>query len=56
MGSIDKYIRNVAEIDDGLASFDVPDDALERAAGVTPGGAITWAFCTLLGISAAGPL
>jgi hypothetical protein len=27
-------------------TFDVPDDALERAAGVTGDGAMTWVYCT----------
>jgi len=43
---MDKDISGPAETGDGILSFDVPDDVLERAAGAADGGAITWAYCT----------
>lgn len=36
----------VAATDEEILAFDVPDDALERAAGVTGDGAMTWVYCT----------
>lgn len=36
----------LAEIDEDILTFDVPDDALERAAGVAVGAAVTIAYCT----------
>ena len=35
-----------AETDEDILTFDVPDDALERAAGVADGGAMTLVYCT----------
>jgi hypothetical protein len=36
----------VAATDEEILAFDVPDDALERAAGVSGDGAMTWVYCT----------
>ena len=35
-----------AGTDEDILAFDVPDDALEHAAGVTNGRVVTIAFCT----------
>jgi hypothetical protein len=35
-----------AETDEIVPSFDVPDDALERAAHAADMAALTWNFCT----------
>jgi hypothetical protein len=37
---------DLAEIDEDVLAFDIPDDALERAAAATNGRAITIAYCT----------
>lgn len=43
---MDNDVNGQTETDaDGL-SFDIPDDAVERAAGTVDGRAITWGFCT----------
>lgn len=42
---MDNDVSSLAESED-VPGFDVPDDALERAAGVTDDRAITWAYCT----------
>jgi hypothetical protein len=34
-----------AETDEGILTFDVPDEALERAASVEQ-RAVTWMYCT----------
>ena len=34
------------ESDDIICNADVPDEALERAAGVVDGRAVTWIYCT----------
>ena len=42
---MDKDTSGLAEIDPDILSFDVPDDALERAAGAD-GRIVTWVYCT----------
>jgi len=37
---------DVAETDEDILIFEVPDDALERAAGVIDGQAVTIGYCT----------
>jgi len=44
--AMDNDIIGLAESDEDILTFDVTDDALERAAGVSPGGAMTWVYCT----------
>ncbi len=40
------HVDDLTETDADILNFDVPDDALERAAGGSEGRAITWGFCT----------
>jgi hypothetical protein len=44
---MDGEVKSQAETDEGVLTFDVPDDALERAAGVEQ-QASTWLYCTHL--------
>ena len=37
---------DLPETDEAILTFDVPDDALERAAAVTDGREMTIAYCT----------
>jgi hypothetical protein len=37
---------DLAEVDEDVLTFDIPDDALERAATATNGRATTIAYCT----------
>ena len=46
--------NDLAETDEDILNFDVPDDAIERAAAVTNGQAITVGICTDW-ITATGP-
>jgi hypothetical protein len=39
-------VDNCVESDERILNVDVPDDALERAAGGVEGRAITWIYCT----------
>jgi len=43
---MDKDVNGLAETGDEIFSFEVADDALERAAGASDAKAITWAYCT----------
>jgi hypothetical protein len=42
----DGYESDTAEPDDDILTFDVPDDALERAAELSSGLAVTVGYCT----------
>jgi hypothetical protein len=42
----DRDVVRVAETDEKLLIVDVSDDALERAAGLAGGQAITWLYST----------
>lgn len=44
--AMDSDVIGLAGTDEDVLTFDVADDALERAAGVSPGGAMTWVYCT----------
>jgi hypothetical protein len=46
MTAMDSDVSDQAETDDDMLSFDIPDDCLERAAGVGEGQAITLGVCT----------
>jgi hypothetical protein len=47
IGVMDNDANGLAELDDEIFAFDVPDDALERAAAVSDGqGAHTIGYCT----------
>ena len=43
---MDWDVSGLAETDEDILTFVVSDDALERAADITDGRAITWQFCT----------
>ncbi len=43
---MDNDVNGRTETDADSLSFDIPDDAVERAAGIAEGRAITWGFCT----------
>jgi len=43
---MDSDITGLGQADDNILTFDVADDALERAAGADNGQAITWLYCT----------
>ncbi len=43
---MDSDVIGLAGSDEDILTFDVTDDALERAGGVSPGGAMTWVYCT----------
>lgn len=47
--------KGVAERDEESFTFDVPDDALERAASVAVGNIVTGPIARRLGTTAAGP-
>jgi hypothetical protein len=42
---MDGEVKSQAEADEEILTFDVPDDALERA-GSTEQKAATWVYCT----------
>ena len=42
---MNKETTRQAEADEEILNFNVPDDALERAASAA-GQAVTWAYCT----------
>jgi hypothetical protein len=42
---MDREIKSQANIDEDVLTFDLPDDALERAASAER-QAFTWAYCT----------
>ncbi|MGB8629131.1 MAG: hypothetical protein WCD69_07040 [Xanthobacteraceae bacterium] len=48
--------KGVAERDEESFTFDVPDDALERAASVAVGNIVTWAYCTQAWYNCGWPL
>ena len=43
---MDSDVSGLAEIDEDILTFDIPDDALERAAGITDGKITTMIYCT----------
>jgi hypothetical protein len=43
---MDSDVVRLAETDEAVLTFDIPDDALERAAAVAGGQAVTVAYCT----------
>jgi hypothetical protein len=43
---LDDDVNDITEPDEEILTFDVPDDALERAAVVASGQAITIGYCT----------
>jgi hypothetical protein len=44
--AMDSVVSGLAETDEDVLTIDVPDDALERAAGIPDGRAFTLAYCT----------
>jgi hypothetical protein len=46
MFSFDGDVGDTAEPDDDILTFDVPDEVLERAAGLASGPAVTVGYCT----------
>ena len=43
---MDSDVIGLTRTDENILNFDVPDDALERAAGISDGRAMTWVYCT----------
>jgi hypothetical protein len=43
---MDNDPTGLAELDEDVSTFDVQDDALERAAAVAPSQAVTIGYCT----------
>jgi hypothetical protein len=43
---MDSVVSGLAKTDEDVLTSDVPDDALERAAGLPDGRAFTLAYCT----------
>ncbi len=43
---MDDDVSGLAEADQDILTFEVPDDALERAAGETNGKITTYVYCT----------
>jgi hypothetical protein len=43
---MDSVVSDLAKTDEDVLSFDVPDDALERAAGIPEGQVFTLVYCT----------
>jgi hypothetical protein len=43
---MDSDVSDVAETDAHILTFDIPDDALERAAAIAGQQAVTIGFCT----------
>jgi len=43
---MDNDASDLAELDEDFLTFDAPDDALERAAAVSEGQAVTIGYCT----------
>jgi hypothetical protein len=43
---LENDVNGLAELDEDILTFDVPDDALERAAPVADRRIITLAYCT----------
>jgi hypothetical protein len=43
---MDSDVESLVEADENILTFDVPDHALERAACVSGGAALTIAYCT----------
>ena len=57
ISAMDTDVRGLAEIEHDILIFEIPDDALERAAGrLSDGGAITIAYCTQDWIACGWPL
>jgi hypothetical protein len=48
--------NGIAELAEDNFTFDVPDDALERAASVADGKITTWAYCTQAWYNCGWPL
>jgi hypothetical protein len=48
--------NGIAELAEDNFTFDVPDDALERAASVADGKNTTWAYCTQAWYNSGWPL
>jgi hypothetical protein len=44
--AMDSDVGALTSTDEDVLTFDAPDDALERAAGVSGDGAMTWVYCT----------
>jgi len=53
---MDRDASGLTETDEDILTFDVPDDALERAARVADGAAITIAYCTHDWVACGWPL
>jgi hypothetical protein len=43
---LENNVNGLAELDEDILTFDVPDDALERAAAVADGQSVTVGYCT----------
>jgi hypothetical protein len=43
---MDSDVGALTSTNEDVLTFDAPDDALERAAGVSGDGAMTWVYCT----------
>jgi hypothetical protein len=52
---MDSGVISQTETDDGILTFDIPDEALERAAGAES-NALTWIPCTHLPYDCGWPL
>jgi hypothetical protein len=46
IGAMDNDTMGLAELDEDILTFDVQDDALERAAAAASGQAVTIGYCT----------
>jgi hypothetical protein len=46
IGAMDNDTMGLAELDEDIFTFDVQDDALERAAAAASGQAVTIGYCT----------
>jgi len=53
---MDSHVRDPAETDDDTLTFDIPDDALERAGSIVGAGAMTIAYCTQDWVACGWPL
>ena len=45
-GAMDNEASDLAQLDEDILTFDVQDDALERAGAVSGGQAVTIGYCT----------
>lgn len=48
--------RGFAEADEDVLKLDIPDDAVERAAGLGHESIATWAYCTVAWYNCGWPL